>query len=228
MAYAAPAAAPIATSGPKDQNQPMPARPTEAGPQDERWAIEHLVVVAGPPAVGKSRLIRRLSGDDLLRERLGVPEGAPSLDTRSVLHRRPSALEALIFHYDLFRLLNRGIPAYEYDPTLALLESAKRVTFLTLRTSPDRLRAQLERRRIARPNRPPHRQAWHRTLRTLYQEDGFVRGWYELWLDFVARYEAATIGHSFVEVDEGYTLTPVIRAVPKSAGLSRAAAERPT
>ena len=152
----------------------------------------------------------------------------PVLDTRSVVRRRPSALEALIFHYDLFRLLNRGIPAYEYDPTLALLDSTQRVTFLTLRTSPDRLRAQLERRRIARPNRPPHRQAWHRTLRTLYQDDGFVRGWYELWLDFVARYEAATIGHSFVEVEEGYALTPVIRAGTTSAGLSRAAAERPT
>ena len=206
----------------------MSARPTAADLQDERWAIEHLVVVAGPPAVGKSRLIRRLSGDDLLRERLGVPKDAPVLDTRSVVRRRPSAFEALIFHYDLFRLLNRGIPAYEYDPTLALLDSAQRVTFLTLRTSPDRLRAQLERRRIARPNRPPHRQAYFRTLRTLYQDDGFVRGWYELWLDFVDRYEAVTIGHSFVEVDEGYTLTPVIRAVPTSAGLSRAAAERPT
>jgi hypothetical protein len=55
-----------------------------------------------------------------------------------------------------------------------------------------------------------------------------VQGWYELWLDFVDRYEAATVGHSFVEVDKGYTLTPVIRAVPTSAGLSRAAAERPT
>jgi hypothetical protein len=211
-----------------DENQTMSARPMVEASQDERWAIGHLIIVAGPPAVGKSRLIRRMAGDDLLREWLGVPKDAPVLDTRSVVRRRPSAFEALIFHYDLFRLLNRGIPAYEYDPTLALLDSTQRFTFLTLRTSPDRLRAQLERRRIARPNRPPHRQAYFRTLRTLYQDDGFVRGWYELWLDFVDRYEAATVGHSFVEVDKGYTLTPVIRAVPASAGLSRAAAERPT
>ena len=50
-----------------------------AAPGEERWAIDHLVVVAGPPAVGKSLLIRRLLSDDLLRERLRVPKGAPDM-----------------------------------------------------------------------------------------------------------------------------------------------------
>ena len=223
-----PRCGPVATSDPKGQNQPMPAPLTASDRQDERWAIEHLFVVAGPPAVGKSTLIRRLGSDDMLRERLGVPKDAPILDTRTVERSRPSALEALLFHYDLLRLLNRGIPAYENDPTLALLDSTRRVTFMTLRTSPDRLRAQLERRRLARPNRPLHRQAYHRTLRTLYQHDGFVRGWYDLWLDFVACYEAVTVGHFFVEVHDGYTLTPVAPAAPASAGASRDAAVRST
>lgn len=198
-----------------------------AAPGEERWAIDHLVVVAGPPAVGKSLLIRRLLSDDLLRERLRVPKGAPDMAARSVTRRRPAAVEALILHYDLFRLLHQGIPAYEHDPSLALLEAAQGITFLTLRTSADRLRAQLD-RRIARRDRPPRRQALHRTLRTLYEDDGLVRGWYDLWLEFVARYEAVTVGHSFVEVDEGYALTPVSRAAPTSAGLSRAVAARPT
>ena len=206
----------------------MSARPTVEASQAERGAIGHLIVVAGPPAVGKSHLIRRLSRDDLLCERLGVPKGAPALAARAVTRRRPAAVEALILHYDLLRLLHQGIPAYEHDPSLVILDVAQCITFLTLRTSPDRLRAQLERRRIARPNRPPHRQAFHRTLRTLYRDDGFVRGWYELWLDFVARYEAVRIGHSFVEVQEGYALTPVIRDAPTSGGVSRTEAARPT
>jgi hypothetical protein len=205
----------------------MSAGPT-AVRGEGRWAIEHLVVVAGPPAVGKSRLIHRLGRDDLLRERLGVPKGAPSLDPRAAEGIRPASAESLILHYDLLRLLNRGIPAYESDSSLALLlDGAERITFLTLRTSADRLRAQLERRRIARPNRPPHRQAYHRTLRTLYQDDRFVDGWYDLWLDFVARYDTVTIGHSFVEVDDGYALTPVPRVAGAGAGLARATAARP-
>lgn len=198
-----------------------------APPGEERWAIDHLVVVAGPPAVGKSLLIRRLLSDDLLRERLRVPKGASGLAARSVTRRRPAAVEALILHYDLLRLLHQGIPAYEHDPSLALLDAAQGITFLTLRTSADQLRAQLD-RRIARTHRPPSRQALHRTLRTLYEDDGLVRGWYDLWLEFVDRYEAVTIGHSFVEVHEGYGLTPVNPAAPTSAGLSRAAAARPT
>jgi hypothetical protein len=206
----------------------MSAPSTPSDLQDERWAIEHLFVVAGPPAVGKSTLIRRLASDDMLRERLGVPKGAPSLDTRSVVRTRPFAVEALLFHYDLFRLLHQGIPAYENDPTLALFDSTRRITFLTLRTSPDRLRAQLERRRIARPKRPLHRQAYLRTLRTLYQHDGFVGGWYDLWLDFVACYEAVTVGHSFVEVHDGYSLTPVAPAARASAAVSRDGASRST
>jgi len=214
---------PVAPSDPNVQNQPVPGRQTA----EERWAIDHLVVVAGPPAVGKSRLIRRLARDDLLRERLGVPKDAPALAARAVPRRRPTAHEALILHYDLLRLLHQAIPAYECDPGLSLLGSAARITFLTVRTSPDRLRAQLE-QRAAAPDRPPRRQAFHRTLRALYEDDGFVRGWYERWLEFVGRYDAVTIRHSFVEVDDVYALTPVPHAAVAAAGLSRAAAARPT
>jgi hypothetical protein len=144
------------------------------------------------------------------------------------MRRRAEHVDALILHYDLLRVLDRGIPAYGSDPALSLLDGAQRITFLTLRTSAGRLRAQLEQRRIARPNRPPDRQAHHRRLRTLYEDDGFVDSWYDLWLEFVARYEVVTIGHFFVEVHEGYALTPVIRATTTSASLSRAAAARPT
>jgi GTPase SAR1 family protein len=206
----------------------MSARPTVEASQDERGAIGHLIVVAGPPAVGKSLLIRRMAGDDLLRERLTVPKGAAALLPRDVMSRVAENVEALILHYDLLRLLDRGIPAYGSDPSLSLLDSAQRITFLTLRTTAERLRAQLEQKRIARPNRPPDRQAHHRMLRKLYEDDGFVHSWYDLWLEFAARYEAVTIGHFFVEVHEGYALTPVIRAAPTSASLSRAAAARPT
>ena len=95
---------PVAPSDPNVQNQPVPGRQTA----EERWAIDHLVVVAGPPAVGKSRLIRRLARDDLLRERLGVPKDAPALAARAVPRRRPTAHEALILHYDL----GRGLRAF--------------------------------------------------------------------------------------------------------------------
>jgi len=212
-----------------EKNQPMPARPTREWPHQDRWAISHLFIVAGPPAVGKSRLIRRLTSDDLLRERLGAPNGAPRLDPRSAERHRPAELSSLILHYDLLRPLNRGFPAYDDDSILAtLLDAARLVTVFTLRTTADRLRAQLEQRRVARPNRPPDRQAYLRTLQTLYQDDGFVEGWYGRWLDFVARYGAATARHSFIEVHEGYAATPVNITEPTSASFSRALAARPT
>jgi hypothetical protein len=212
-----------------DENQPMPTEPTVEAACDRRWTIERLFVVAGPPAVGKSTLIGRLASDELLRERLGAPKGAPRLDPRSAERCRPAALESLILHYDMLRPLNRQIPAYESDRVLRMLmDPAREITVLTLRAGADRLRAQLERRRTARPSRPPDRQAYLRTLGTLYEDDAFLAGWYGLWLDFVARYEAVTTGHFFVEVHKGYMLTPVNGSGQAATSFSRALAARPT
>jgi hypothetical protein len=218
----------IATSDRIEQNQPVSARSTGKWAHQGRWAVGHLFVVAGPSAVGKSRLIRRLTSDDLLRERLGAPKGALRLNPRAAERHGPATLSSLILHYDLLRLLNLGIPTYEDDSTLAiLLDSAQLITVLTLRTSPDRLRAQLEQRRTARPDRLPNRQAYLRTLQTLYQDDGFVDSWYDRWLDFVARYGSVTVHHSFIAVHEGYAATPVSVTEPAAASFSRPLAARP-
>jgi hypothetical protein len=44
----------------------------------------------------------------------------------------------------------------------------------------------------------------------------------------VACYEAVTVGHSFVEVHDGYSLTPVAPAARASAAVSRDGAARST
>ena len=188
-----------------------------------RRAIGHLTVIAGPAAVGKSYLIRKLAEHDELREQMGIAKDVPALTARAFLKmRRSGTIDHLVLHYDILRPFYHGFPSYELDPGTAGLRSAERITFFTLRTTPERLRTQLE-ARIARRS-----QKHLLTLRTLYTDDRFIADWYDHWLRSVQLYRDVTAGHYFVDAHRDYALTPLEDDVPCPAVLPRTALATPS
>src|ERR1051325_4097896 len=107
--------------------------------------IDHLLVVAGPPAAGKSYLIRELLAHRMpdLETRLDL--GAVEQWTRWNAHATHSSTQEtptrLILEYDfLWHELDRRQPANALG--LALLAEAAQVSFVTVWTPPARLERQ--------------------------------------------------------------------------------------
>jgi hypothetical protein len=100
--------------------------------------IDHLVVVAGPTASGKSTLISELCKKRFpeIENRLGIENLAewPRVSAISIDQLIEPALEGLILHYDFL---------YDGDEALGLLDGVHQVSFITLWTPPERLRSQL-------------------------------------------------------------------------------------
>ena len=178
----------------------------------KRCRIQRLTVVAGPPAVGKSHLIRTLHEDDHLRERLGIPEGTLSIKADLLRGQLPSgAIDHLVLEYSTLRPFRKStMRTYERDPVTLLFRCAETISFLTIRMTPELLCIQLDRRirSMVRRNKPLYRQRLQRQLRPLYQDDRFLDEWYERWLTFVAGFEDITAGNYLVSPHEGYALTP--------------------
>jgi hypothetical protein len=170
-----------------------------------RCQIDRLTVVAGPKGVGKSWFIRRLAKNESLRERLGVPRFARAISASQV-DSSPLAgsFEHVVLHYDILRRCGRAGPEYDRDDAMRILGCATSITFLTLRTSPERLRLQLERKVRKRAT---HR--WLEQLRERYSDERFLESSYERWFDFIARYQAVTVGSWLVDAADDFAVSPL-------------------
>lgn len=116
--------------------------------------VERLVVVAGPPAAGKSTTIRQLTSGGLLELRgsldLGDPAGWRVLEARDLHRVRDDRLERVILHYDFLRQWKRT-HSHEFgtDQSLAILKRADEISFVTLWAQPATLIRRLHVRRAA-------------------------------------------------------------------------------
>jgi hypothetical protein len=173
--------------------------------------ITSLTVVAGPTAVGKTRLLQLLAEDERLRERLRVPK-APAVTPKELLRLSSSGpISELILHYDILRPHHKGFRSHVADPATTTLRHAETIAFLTLRTTPERLAAQLD-GRIAAHQQAPKKLRRLQQLRRLephYRDNGFVADWYERWFGFLERFRAVTTANYIVDADRGYQLTTV-------------------
>jgi hypothetical protein len=183
---------------------PSPEQPAAASDQAvvDGPTIRSLTVIAGPTAVGKTRLLKTLAADEELRERLSIPVRTPALTAGGFLRLdSPDPIDALVLHYDILR------PAPDADPGTVALGSAEAISFLTLRTTLTRLAAQLDRRIAGHPD-PPKKL---RRLRPLYDDERFVADWYERWFAFVEQFREVTVGNYLVDANDGYRRTPFLR-----------------
>ena len=117
--------------------------------------IDHLVIVAGPTASGKSALLRELTARRLpeLHERIGIGnlQDWPQMTAGAMLSQTDLKLERLILHYDfLWPYPSSIIEAAEWR-ALSLLEGAGQVSIITLWTPPPRLAEQLIQDRFRGP-----------------------------------------------------------------------------
>jgi len=103
-----------------------------------QYSIDHLIVVAGPSASGKSTFIRKLYEKQFpeVGRYLGVEDlhKWPLIHAVSTDRMTEAALKSMILHYDFL---------YTGEKVLQLLERVHAVSVITLWTPPERLRYQL-------------------------------------------------------------------------------------
>lgn len=113
-----------------------------------RCRVEHLVVVAGPTASGKSTLIREILANRLpeVGMRIGIEDLQewPCIYAHPITELTEQTFEGLILHYDfLWSPYRRNAKPHDGDRALSLLEGAREVSFVTLWTPPARLERHL-------------------------------------------------------------------------------------
>jgi SAM-dependent methyltransferase len=114
----------------------------------QRQKIDHLAVVAGPTSSGKSTFIDRFLKGELAEI---YPRVAMDPKKREVTYLTARVKENpgrphmgdVMFHYDMLRPYMRSARVHSRDEALDVLDSADKVTFLTMWTSPEKLLKQL-------------------------------------------------------------------------------------
>lgn len=149
--------------------------------------IDHLVIVAGPTASGKSTFCRNYLGGQLA-DIYGSAGVDPARTEVTYLSPRVSDnpgiphIGSALFHYDILRPYMRSARVHERDEALHILGSAARTTVLTLWTSPEKLRAQLQlgKKLIEFPTKRERR------IRKDYQSPKLIVEHYDRWFEFIA------------------------------------------
>lgn len=151
-----------------------------------RRRIGHLLVVAGPTACGKKTFERRLleGGFPEIAGRLGTPDpsvwGEPVPAIR-LTEPGPAVRARMLLHYDTMRPFTSSAHVFARDEALDILETAERVSVITLWTPPERLAAQLAASE-AGSRRASRR---HRRIAEFYTRPQAVAEHYRQWLAFV-------------------------------------------
>ena len=147
--------------------------------------IEDLVIVAGLPGSGRSRLSKRLLGGRIpaLHAVLGL-ETTPSWVRSSpswLLRRTEPFIPGMLFEYSLLRGSSFGAGSFEADPSLDVLACRSRVRVLTVWRDPPELLARLEARRAAAVPNPARERDDEDELR---DNPRIARALFRKWVDF--------------------------------------------
>jgi 2-polyprenyl-3-methyl-5-hydroxy-6-metoxy-1,4-benzoquinol methylase len=147
--------------------------------------VDNLIVVAGPTSSGKSTMIDELRAGhhSELARRLGIEslEGLPFLGASKLARDETVHYSRLIYHYDFLRPFGRSAKTHDRDEALDLLNSAKRISFVTLNTPPEQLRAQLQKGELS-VSKPSTR---HKRIAKLYEREETIRSLYREWFDYI-------------------------------------------
>ena len=171
------------------------------------FEVNHMVVLAGPPACGKSTILTRIADGELpdLPAKLGIDDfpAWTQLAAKELKAVDSPRLDKVIYHYDFLRQWRQAqggdVPDYIDDPTLRIFEHARDLTFVTCWTQPtellERVNARTGRRLFStmRSMRLLRTLKIRRRLRrqqSLYGDRAAMTARYEQWLAFCARFQA--------------------------------------
>ena len=170
-----------------------------------RWIVEarrrdigHLVVVSGPTAVGKSSFIKALD-DPKLRKKFGIADGFSTIGANRLDDLAPGRHDTLVFHYDMLRPFDRPLQSHGRDPAFHLLQSAEKITFITLAANGDVLQQRI-RTEAAQPSGRKGKKR-HALLQKQYGNPAFLKAWYDAWGTATAPFKGKTF---LVRADQGY------------------------
>jgi len=167
-----------------------------------RRRIEHLVIVAGPTAAGKSTLTQAMASGHVpeLAESLGIKSlhGWRIADANAIAEISEPELEGLVLNYDFLLPFLRGAKSYRDYQVFDLLETARKVSFVTLWTPPERLTRQLSEDE-ARNSRP---EKTHRRLLDICRKPSEIFKFYDRWMKFCEKTAGKINQHMIVEFQQ--------------------------
>ena len=179
----------------------------------QKRKIDHLVVVAGVQASGKSRLIDALVADPRspMAQQLGMDTNAEwGVQQFGNLGRKePVDTPSVVLHYNISKHLIDG-DIYQHNRALNdLISTAKKVTFVTMWTPPPQLLENFKRGRTNNWRKfilsQRHRKKTRRLLE-MYENEASLHALYDDWFAFLQHYSDP----GFVATYEPeYRLTPV-------------------
>lgn len=192
----------------------------------EKRRIGHLLVVSGATSAGKKSVMRALAANQLpeLAARLGTPDGevwGRPLNAQKIYLPKEPVQDRMILHQDLMRPYMRSAMVHERDEANDILDTAERITFVTIWTPPEQLIRQITKAEIepalARGKKPRR----HLAIRELYGERDKVLEHYERWFAFA---DSKSRDHIVITPHDGSKLYSIaewrelVGGVPPSAG----------
>jgi SAM-dependent methyltransferase len=155
-----------------------------------RRRIGRLIVIAGPTSAGKSttqdRLLAGQAPEVAGRVELGDPSAWLKISAGWLPDLTEPAIDKLALHYDFLRPYLASAKTHDRDEALDVVDTADRVSFVTVWASPERLRKQLHDSEIA-PNTKMGVFRGKRRLRSIqrdYESPAKICEHYRRWFDY--------------------------------------------
>ncbi len=187
----------------------------------EKRRIGHLLVVSGPTSAGKKSLMRALAENRFpqLAERLGTPDGSvwgKPLNAQKIYQPVEPQLDRMVLHHDFMGPFMRSAMVHERDEANDVLETAERITFVTVWTPPEQLVTQISEAEIEPALAKGKKRRRHMAIRELYHDPEKVLEHYERWFAFTASKSA---DHIVVAPHEGSRMMSVAQWRDHVAGI---------
>ena len=169
--------------------------------------FDQMLLVAGPPAAGKSTFTHRLrQGDAPLKQAIGGLDAAtwPS-EVASRLHKVTEPhLPGFLLEYNILHPFLGAAKSYARDEAMEIVDCAKNVTAVTLWVSPADLLKHVDQREATVSDKADADQfnQFHEQLRHLYRQPAEVAAMYRRWWDY-ARGRFAK--HIILSLSDGVT-----------------------
>ena len=164
--------------------------------------IDHLIVIAGPRAVGKTTILNKIhKQDSVLNKYFNISsENEWKLMGLNYIDKNPNLkFTNLVLHYDFFRPIMRNLKGYKNDSLDQLIQNSTKTDIITLWAPKNELISRIQARiknkvlpEFEKDKNNPRLKLKLTKLQqilTIYQSCGRLDGLYETWLQYTFKEE---------------------------------------